>query len=472
MIRGLYLITDDSLETALLPKVETALRGGARVVQYRNKTLPPSAQIAVASRLRETCRAAGALFLVNDSPEVARKSGADGVHLGQGDMGVSKARAILGPGKIIGVSTRTVEQALSAESQGADYIAVGSIYSTFSKRDIQLVGLETLQRVRQAVNIPVVAIGGINRDNAGPVIDIGADGVAVMAGVMQAPSPAFTAREISLLFNRRLPFPRGRVLTIAGSDPGGGAGIQADLKTMALLGAFGMSTITALTAQNTCGVQGIQGVPADFVEAQIRAVIEDIGTDIVKTGMLFSAEVVAAVAQSVERWALLPVVDPVMIAKGGANLLRPEAVAALKTELLPRSYLLTPNVPEAEVLSGFRVKTEADLERTARRLQEMGPPNVLIKGGHLPGEAVDLLLAGDAVLHFPSERFDTPHTHGTGCTFSAAIATFLAQGLPLPEAVARGKMFITEAIRTAVPLGRGHAPVNHWQGAKTVTREG
>jgi hydroxymethylpyrimidine kinase/phosphomethylpyrimidine kinase/thiamine-phosphate diphosphorylase len=471
MIRGLYLITDGSPERELLPKVQEALHGGARVVQYRDKTLPPPAQVAVARRLGEVCRAAGALFLVNDSPEVALQSGADGAHLGQGDMGVAEARALMGPGKIIGVSTRTVEQALAAERQGADYIGLGSIFPTISKKDILLVGLETLEKVRRAVKIPVVAIGGIQRDNAGTVIDSGADGVAVMSGVMQAPSPAVAAREISLLFNRRCPFPRGRVLTVAGSDSGGGAGIQADLKTVALLGGFGASAVTALTAQNTRKVQEVQAVSAGFVEAQIRAVVEDIGADTVKTGMLLSAEVVETVARAVERYALLAVVDPVMLAKGGEALLRPEAVATMKAALLPWTYLLTPNVPEAEALSGVRITTEADQERAARRLQQMGPRNVLVKGGHLPRQAVDILLAGDKVLRFPSARFDTPHTHGTGCSFSAAIATFLAQGLPLPEAVAQGKKFITEAIRTAAPLGGGHGPVNHWQGAKAVTGE-
>ncbi len=176
-------------------------------------------------------------------------------------MTVAEARAVLGPAKIIGVSTRTVEQALTAERQGADYIGLGSIYPTDSKTDILLVGLETLQKVRRAVKIPVVAIGGILRDNAGEAIESGADAVAVMSGVMQAPSPAVAAREIALLFNRRRPFPRGRVLTVAGSDSGGGAGIQADLKTIALLGGYGSSAVTALTAQNTVGVQGVQAVP-------------------------------------------------------------------------------------------------------------------------------------------------------------------------------------------------------------------
>jgi len=466
MIGGLYLITDHNRDGRLPERVAAALQGGARVVQYRDKDLPFEAKIAAARDLAELCRSAGASFIVNDSPEVARQSGADGVHLGQNDGSVAEARRLLGPEAVIGVSTRTVEQALKAASQGADYIGVGSIYPTGSKSDTQLVGLETLRKVRLAVTIPVVAIGGIDRDRAAEAIEAGADSVAVISAVMNDPAPALAAREIALLFNRRNPWPRGRVLTVAGSDPGGGAGVQADLKTITLLGTYGMGAITALTAQNTRGVRGIHPVPGDFVADQIEAVLDDLGADLLKTGMLYSAAIVSTVSRTIARHGLPAVVDPVMIAKGGAPLLQQEAVDALRRELMPRTYLLTPNLPEAEALSGLPVETESDMERAARRLQEMGARNVLLKGGHLQGEPVDLLLTGTTLHRFPSERFDTPNTHGTGCAYSAAIAAFLAQGLPLPEAVGKAKSFISEAIRTSFSMGSGHGPVNHWQAAK------
>jgi hydroxymethylpyrimidine kinase / phosphomethylpyrimidine kinase / thiamine-phosphate diphosphorylase len=381
MINGLYLITDSDPDGRLIERVTAALRGGVRVVQYRDKSQPTEQQVAIAREIGRLCRLAGALFLVNDSPQLALASEADGVHLGQGDGSIGEARSILGPGRIIGVSTRTVDQALRAQSEGADYIGLGAMFTTGSKSDAELVGVQRLQEVRQAVSIPIVAIGGIGRDNAGSVIDAGADAVAVISAVMGADSPAVAAREIALLFNRRLPFPRGRVLTIAGSDSGGGAGIQADLKTAALLGGYGMSAITALTAQNTLSVSGVHPVPAEFVEAQIEAVLADIGADVVKTGMLFSAEIVSAVARAIERFALPAVIDPVMLAKGGSPLLREEAVAALGSELLPRAYLLTPNLPEAEALTGLPVRTETEMEQAARRLQAMGARNVLLKGG-------------------------------------------------------------------------------------------
>jgi hydroxymethylpyrimidine kinase/phosphomethylpyrimidine kinase/thiamine-phosphate diphosphorylase len=383
-------------------------------------------------------------------------------------MPVPEARSLLGRDKLIGISTRTVDQALKAENQGADYVAVGSIYPTGTKDDAVHVGIEMLKKVRMAVKVPVVAIGGIRGRRVAEVIDAGADAAAVVSAVMNDPRPIVAARELALQFHRRRPLPCGRVLTIAGSDSGGGAGIQADLKTVALLGGYGASAVTALTAQNTQGVRSVQPAPTEFVAEQIEMVLSDIGADTVKTGMLFSADILAVAAEAIERHGLMAVVDPVMIAKGGAALLQQRAVEVLREVLLPQAFLLTPNLPEAEALSGLPVETEADMERAARRLQEMGPRNVLLKGGHLEGEAVDLLLADDQLHRFPAERLATRNTHGTGCSYSAAIAALLAQGEPLDAAVQRAKIFISEAIRNAVDLGSGHGPVNHWAGAKAV----
>jgi len=471
-IAGLYLITDDDRDGRLAERVRQALAGGARIVQYRDKCRPAAERLAAARQLAGLCRQAGALFLVNDSPLLAQQSGADGVHLGQGDGSVAAARALLGPERIVGVSTRTAAQARQAQSDGADYIGLGAMFPTGSKGDAELVGIERLREVRTAVRLPVVAIGGITRENAGELIDAGADAVAVISAVMADPAPALAARELALLFNRRLPYPRGRVLTIAGSDSGGGAGIQADLKTVTLLGGYGMSAITALTAQNTLGVAGIHAAPPEFVAQQIEAVLCDLGADVAKTGMLFSAAIIRAVAAAVEKYALPIVVDPVMIAKGGAALLQPEAVAALREELLPRTFLLTPNLPEAEALTGMRIADETAMAEAARRLKRMGARHVLVKGGHLPGEAVDLLLAGDALHRFAVPRVATASTHGTGCTFSAAIAALIAQGVPLAEAVGRAKIFVTRAIETALSIGAGHGPLNHWQGVRSSAFSG
>ena len=473
MLQGLYLITDSDNDGRLLVRTAAALRGGARVVQYREKHLPDEKKREQLAQLLPLCRAARAVLLVNDSPQLAKESDADGVHLGQGDGSIAAARALLGSGKIIGVSTRTVAQALQAQADGADYIGLGAMYPTGSKDDAVHVGVERLRQVRAAVSLPIVAIGGIDRDNAGAVIDAGADAVAVISAVMAAAQPAVAAREMALLFLRRRPWPRGRVLTVAGSDSGGGAGIQADLKTITLLGAYGSSAVTALTAQNSLGVTGIHAAPTEFVTEQIEAVLSDIGADVAKTGMLFSAEIIRAVAAALDRYPLPTVVDPVMIAKGGAPLLQAEAVAALCEELLPRAYLLTPNIPEAEALTGLSIRDESGMIAAGRKLQQLGAAHVLIKGGHLAGdEAFDILLDGPRIHRFAAPRVASRNTHGTGCTLSAAIATFLAQGWPLPEAVGRAKQFLTAAIASALSLGSGHGPVNHWQGAKSFTSDG
>jgi hydroxymethylpyrimidine/phosphomethylpyrimidine kinase len=253
-----------------------------------------------------------------------------------------------------------------------------------------------------------------------------------------------------------------RVLTIAGSDSGGGAGIQADLKTFTVLGAYGMSALTAVTAQNTLGVQGIYPLSPAAVAAQITSVLTDIGADAAKTGMLFSAEIIRAVAERIRAFRLSRlVVDPVMVAKGGARLLESTAEAALKAELLPLAAVVTPNLPEAEVLAGMSIRRAAEMKEAARRIVALGARAVVIKGGHLAGPPLDLLYDGAAFHEFQGERCATKNTHGTGCTFSAALAVGLAQGLELPAAVRRAKDFTACAIRAAVPLGHGHGPTNH-----------
>ena len=256
--------------------------------------------------------------------------------------------------------------------------------------------------------------------------------------------------------------PRRVAMTIAGSDSGGGAGIQADLKTFQALHVFGTSALTAITAQNTVGVQAVHEIPTDIIAAQIDAVVDDIGVDAAKTGMLSSAEIIATVAERVRHWRIERlVVDPVMVAKSGDRLLREEAVSALINELLPLALVVTPNLPEAEVLVGHALATDAQIRDAARQIVDFGVRGVVVKGGHREGDAVDVFYDGQTFEEFVSERFSTPNTHGTGCTFSAAIAAELAKGAPLRAAVAVAKHFITEAIRHAAPLGHGHGPVAH-----------
>jgi hydroxymethylpyrimidine/phosphomethylpyrimidine kinase len=257
---------------------------------------------------------------------------------------------------------------------------------------------------------------------------------------------------------------KGRVLIIAGSDSGGGAGIQADIKAVTAMNGFAATAITALTAQNTEGVHGVIGIEPAFIAQQIEVVLTDIGADALKTGMLHSAAVIEVVAAGIARHAAgIPlVVDPVMVAKGGHRLLLSEAEAALRDTLLPMAALITPNLPEAEVLVGFPVRGEADMKRAAERLAMLGAGAVLMKGGHLEGDrVVDLLFHEGRFDRFEDARIPSRSTHGTGCTLASAIAAGLAQKMTLRDAVARARDYVRRAIETAPGFGRGHGPLNH-----------
>jgi hydroxymethylpyrimidine/phosphomethylpyrimidine kinase len=255
----------------------------------------------------------------------------------------------------------------------------------------------------------------------------------------------------------------GRVLIIAGSDSGGGAGLQADLKTVTALGGYAATAVTAVTVQNTLGVTGVLPVPADMVMAQARAVLDDIGADALKTGMLGDIAMVETVAAILDSAAGIPaVVDPVMTAKGGAALLATDAMDAVRRLMVPRARLLTPNVPEAEALTGLGIASLEDQRRAGEALLALGAQAVLMKGGHLDGERVtDLLLTPEGETLFESARLETRHTHGTGCTLASACAAGLAQGLTLEAAVARAWAYVQEAIARAPGLGRGHGPLDH-----------
>ena len=257
----------------------------------------------------------------------------------------------------------------------------------------------------------------------------------------------------------------GRVLIVAGSDSGGGAGIQADIKTVTALGGFAMTAITAVTAQNTMGVHGIHEVPADFVSQQMEVVFEDLGADCVKIGMLHRPDIIDAVVRALDKYAhdIPIVVDPVMIAKGGESLLEEEAMMSLKERVIPRADILTPNLPEAEALVDRQGSSAAEDEALAQRLLALGPQAVLLKGGHRDGAMVrDLLMSvSGGAQTFEKARIETVHTHGTGCTLASAIATGLAQNLDLATAVSRGHDYVLEAIRTAPGYGNGHGPLNH-----------
>jgi hydroxymethylpyrimidine/phosphomethylpyrimidine kinase len=255
---------------------------------------------------------------------------------------------------------------------------------------------------------------------------------------------------------------RGRVLVIAGSDSSGGAGVQADIKTVTALGGYAASAITAVTVQNTLGVSAVHPIPPDIVIAQARAVLDDIGADVIKLGMLGGRACVQAVADLLDETEIPVVVDPVMIAKGGSALIDPEALVLMRTRMIRRAALLTPNAPEAEALTGLVLATTDDLRRAGEALITLGARAVLMKGGHVEGlEVTDVLMTAAGETTFSGPRIDTRHTHGTGCTLASACAVGLAQGLALEAAVARAWAYVAEAIRRAPGFGAGHGPLDH-----------
>lgn len=488
----LYFVHDHGFNPS--PAVlAAALRGGARLVQLRAKRLTRDEFRAWAAPALALARAHGATVIVNDDVELARELGADGAHVGRLDPPVARARALLGPDAIIGYSLESVDEVDGPDARLADYVAASGVFPTPTKPDLPgHLGLEGVRALRARTAQPLVAIGGIHAGNARAVFSAGADGVALISAIAGADDPQLAAAEIAnlarraavesgLLLRQASVAPRGRVrwrdpraLTVAGSDSGGGAGVQADLKTMTALGVFGTSALTALTAQNTTGVQAVYDVGDDFLRAQLRAVLDDLGADAVKIGMLHRRGVIHAVREELAARPHLPVIlDPVMVAKGGHRLIETDAVTALIEVLFPAAALVTPNLAEAEALLEVAGAPCGDLTRASRdelraaaaRLLELGPAAVLLKGGHHDSPtAADLLLTREGGEHwFEAPRTETANLHGTGCSLSSAIAAFTARGYPLAVATAKAKDYVTEAIRSGARFrwGEGHGPIDH-----------
>lgn len=459
----LYAVTDRRwLHGATLEEaVVRAIEGGATMVQLRDKDLAHDELLAEAVRLREVCHAAGVPLIVDDDVEAAVEAGADGVHVGQSDMEAGAVRALIGPDMILGVSAQTVEEALLAQEHGADYLGVGAVFPTGSKDDAIDVPRTTLAEICRAVSIPVVAIGGIGRDNVRELAGTGIAGVATISALFARPDVCLATRDLLVRTRRMLDGVRC-ALTIAGSDSSGGAGVQADLKTMQANGVFGTSAFTALTAQNTCGVTSIMDVTPEFLGEQIDAVFSDIRPDAVKVGMVSQSSLIRVIAERVDRWRpAYVVVDPVMVATSGARLISEDAVGTLVAELLPCATVITPNRPEAEVLWGRRILTEEDMELAAAEIGERLGCAVLVKGGHSLADASDVLWRDGECRWYRGRRVENPNTHGTGCTLSSAIASNLAKGFGLDESVRRAKDYVSGALAAMLDLGAGSGPMDH-----------
>lgn len=479
----LYAVTDRHwLEgDTLYNHVKMSLEGGVTFLQLREKNLDEDSFLEEARQLKILCKEYNVPFVINDNVDVALAIDADGVHVGQSDMEALDVRAKLGPNKIIGVSAHTVEEAILAKEHGADYLGVGAVFTTGSKDDAQDVSFETLKAICEAVDIPVVAIGGITYDNVSKLAGSGICGIAVISAIYGQKNITSATKALynktSCVINNSNDIDNINIqpncffaptktlptaLSIAGSDSSGGAGIQADIKSMMANGVYAMTAITALTAQNTMGVSGIMEVTPDFLAKQIDAVFTDIRPDAVKIGMVSSSSLIETIACKLKEYnAKNIVVDPVMVATSGAALIETKAIDALKRYLFPIADLLTPNIPEAKLLSGMDINNENDMCAAAKLIGDTYNCAVLIKGGHQISTANDYLYTCNEATWFYGNRIDNPNTHGTGCTLSSSIAANLAKGFDMKQAVRNSKDYISGALNAMLNLGNGSGPINH-----------
>ncbi len=450
----LLLLTDRRLSPRpLVDTVRAAVDGGARAVVLREKDLPAAERVRLADGLRAVLPDDALLVLAGTSVP------GDALHLAAADAVPDPRPALLG---------RSCHDAAElAAAAGCDWVTLSPVFATATKPGygpaLRPAGLAALLGPGAP---PAYALGGVDGPAAARACrQAGAYGVAVLGAVMRAPDPGRRRRR-SRRRARGGPVTPPVALTIAGSDSGGGAGVQADLKAFAALGVFGTSALTALTAQSTTGVSGVLPVPGEFVVAQVEAVLADLPVAAVKTGMLGTLEVVRAVAGLAERLPQL-VVDPVMVASSGDRLLAAEAERAYVELLLPVATVLTPNLLEAQALLGAAIGTLEEQRAAARELGALGPRVVVVKGGHATadsaGEAVDVVWDGTSLWELRAPRLPTGNTHGTGCTFAAATAAGLARGLPVAEALARAKAYVGRALAGGATwrLGAGHGPLDH-----------
>lgn len=460
----LYAITDRGCLRGrdIAVQVELAIQGGATMIQLREKNVSTEELAEIAKELVQVCHRHGVPLIVNDDWKAAVMSGADGVHVGLEDTSVSEIREKTNSKFIIGATAKTVEQAKKAESDGADYIGVGAVFPSPTKKNAIRITADELREICGSVKIPAVAIGGITKENLWELRGCGNKGIAVVSAVFGEDNPYSASKELSEIWEKV--YTTRTALTIAGSDCSGGAGIQADIKTMQANGVYAMSAITALTAQNTTGVSGILDVPAEFVAQQIDMVFSDIRPDAVKIGMISSAETAEIIADRLKYWkAENIVVDPVAVSTSGSDLSNTEAYEAVKKLLFPIAELVTPNIPEAELITGIKISNLTDMEKTAKIISEKYNCSVLCKGGHLDGDAWDVLTIKNGITgSIFALRIDNPNTHGTGCTLSSAVASNLAKGYSLERAVREAKSFVRNCLESGINLGSGSGPLDHY----------
>ncbi len=455
----LYAITDNQyMANNFVQNVKDSINGGVSILQVRAKNKSDDEMVAEISEIQDFLQEHFVPLIVNDRVDVMAKVDADGVHLGQDDAKLVDVRKCF-PDKIIGVTVKTLEQAIKAEQDGADYLGVGAIFSSPTKPNAINTSIETLQAITRTVKIPVVAIGGITADNVDSLKDTGISGVAVISEIYDNGDVKTATNK---LYNKVKTVLTKNVLTIAGSDSSGGAGIQADIKTMTAHGQYAMSVITALTAQNTLAVDMVEEVSVECVSKQLDSVFTDIRPHSVKVGMVANVEIIKTISGKLKQYnAENVVVDPVMVSTSGCKLIHDDSIETLKKYLFPLARVITPNVPEAEILAGIEIKNENDMIKAAEIIGKDQNFAVLVKGGHLVNDATDILYEKGEITKIQINRVDCLNTHGTGCTLSSAIACNLADNYSLVESIALAKQFLVNAMQNDLQLGKGSGPLNH-----------
>lgn len=461
---ALYAITDRGCLRGrdLCEQVEMAILGGATMVQLREKKIDTVQLSKIAAELLKICRKYQIPLIINDDWRAAVLSGADGVHVGLEDDSVAEIRRNTPSGFIIGATAKTVEQAQTAQAQGADYIGVGAVFPSPTKTNAVRITPDQLREICRSVDIPAVAIGGISGENLWSLRGCANRGIAVVSAIFGTEDVRSAAENLHEKWRRVDSF--RTALTIAGSDCSGGAGVQADIKSMMANGVYAMSAVTALTAQNSTGVYGICNTPPQFLADQIDAVFSDIRPDAVKIGMIPTAKAAEVIADRLKFWrAEHIVVDPVGVSSSGSELSPESAYKAINRFLFPIAELITPNAPETAVIAGMSVSDEDDLVRSARNIADKYGCNVLCKGGHLAGDDVKnfLALKSGGTIVISSPRIDNHNIHGTGCTLSSAVAANLAKGMSLENAVRSAERYVSGAIGARIDLGRGNGPLHH-----------
>lgn len=441
--------------------VELAIQGGATIIQLREKNISTEELTKIAAEIVPVCHKHGVKLIVNDDWKAARLSGADGVHVGLEDESVAKIRANTDTAFIIGATAKTVEQAKNAARQGADYIGVGAVFPSPTKKNAVRITPDDLREICRSVTIPAVAIGGITKNNMWELRGCGNKGIAVVSAIFGTENPYTATKELAEMWDKV--YNTRTALTIAGSDCSGGAGIQADIKTMQAHGVYAMSAITALTAQNTTGISAIHNIPPEFVAQQIDMIFSDIRPDAVKIGMISNSETAEIIADRLKYWkAENIVVDPVAVATSGTDLSNKQTYEKVKDLLFPIARIVTPNIPEAELITGIKIDGLAGMQESAKIIAEKYGCNVLVKGGHLENSADDLLYQKDGkYLWLEGKKIDNPNTHGTGCTMSSAIASNFALGYPLNASIHKAKQFINTCLESGLNLGKGNGMLDH-----------